>query len=677
MAAPLAKGDAITDQSEVVFEQLREGYDLMQYIPQLDAIPLEAGATIGWGAGTAMRGLTAAYEGTGQWGYLADAMRYAEAGFPKRSDRLGYQDEIRNQPVKGWVSEQYSDGEQYAWLVHAGNYLKSVSRLAYLIQNDAEAYGVWGHRVPYLLSEASEVIAEFEALDWVQVDADHGYFKGLPFPTLPDQNLPWNMEHVMGSTYVNMYLATGDAAYQDKAQDMVRYFKDNITEYNLPDGTKLAEWSYATYDPTRIEDISHGGLSIDFVMSAHRAGLGFSDDDIERFAEVFRQMDAGTNGFYSHLDGTNSVRYPDYSLSYTAYYWLPLAEKYPDIRQTFYNWFSANYTTQPALQMISAAGVLMESERAFAIESPIQGELAPIDISFQEDFEGPVIPLSWYSTKGPTSHTVSAVTFDENGLTMTELDSTAIGNFWAVESYFRPVYLEDNFSVTADIAWESGPSDFQRLLVRLWAVGADPESDTPLAEIGFSDHTTALGRQVAGLAGSSFDSGQSSLGQLGSAVLSLNRDNDQISLLWDGVELLNGLVIDTVGLIEIEFGYRHYSTPGVSTFGELNVGSLSVSDFPVMLDGDLDGNGFVGVDDLNIVLGNWNQSVTPGDLASGDLSGDGFVGVDDLNVVLINWNNGTPPEGLAVIPEPVTLNLLGGGLLALCGRAGRIRGSRG
>ncbi len=58
--------------------------------------------------------------------------------------------------------------------------------------------------------------------------------------------------------------------------------------------------------------------------------------------------------------------------------------------------------------------------------------------------------------------------------------------------------------------------------------------------------------------------------------------------------------------------------------------------------GDLDGDGFVGINDLNIVLGSWNQSVPPGDPLA-DPSGDGFVGIDDLNIVLGNWNAGTPP----------------------------------
>ncbi|MEZ6192191.1 MAG: hypothetical protein R3C45_13005 [Phycisphaerales bacterium] len=72
-----------------------------------------------------------------------------------------------------------------------------------------------------------------------------------------------------------------------------------------------------------------------------------------------------------------------------------------------------------------------------------------------------------------------------------------------------------------------------------------------------------------------------------------------------------------------------------------------------VLEGDLNGDGFVGIADLNLVLGNWNQTIPPGDPLA-DPSGDGFVGIADLNLVLGNWNAGTPPVGQQPIPEPMS-----------------------
>jgi hypothetical protein len=97
-----------------------------------------------------------------------------------------------------------------------------------------------------------------------------------------------------------------------------------------------------------------------------------------------------------------------------------------------------------------------------------------------------------------------------------------------------------------------------------------------------------------------------------------------------------------------------------------------------LIQGDLNFDGFVGISDLNIVLGNWNLNVTPGDISLGDPSGDGFVGIADLNLVLGNWNGGTafpsaptPPAADVAVPEPATAGLVLLGTVILTGRRRR------
>ncbi|MEZ6193061.1 MAG: hypothetical protein R3C45_17450 [Phycisphaerales bacterium] len=87
-----------------------------------------------------------------------------------------------------------------------------------------------------------------------------------------------------------------------------------------------------------------------------------------------------------------------------------------------------------------------------------------------------------------------------------------------------------------------------------------------------------------------------------------------------------------------------------------------------LLPGDLNADGFVGIADLNIVLGNWNQNVSAGVWLMGDPSGDGFVGIADLNAVLGNWNAGTPPSDSANIPEPAAVGVFGFLVVGLVGR---------
>jgi len=86
------------------------------------------------------------------------------------------------------------------------------------------------------------------------------------------------------------------------------------------------------------------------------------------------------------------------------------------------------------------------------------------------------------------------------------------------------------------------------------------------------------------------------------------------------------------------------------------------------LPGDLNDDGFVSQPDLDLVLLNWGDTVTPGDASLGDGSGDGLVAQADLDLVLLNWGLGTPPSSIAAIPEPATAGLMVLGGFALLRR---------
>ena len=66
------------------------------------------------------------------------------------------------------------------------------------------------------------------------------------------------------------------------------------------------------------------------------------------------------------------------------------------------------------------------------------------------------------------------------------------------------------------------------------------------------------------------------------------------------------------------------------------------------LPGDLDGDGLVNSDDLDIVRSHWGETVTAGDLAAGDASGDGIVDSGDLDIIRAHWGT----QATAAVPEP-------------------------
>ena len=101
---------------------------------------------------------------------------------------------------------------------------------------------------------------------------------------------------------------------------------------------------------------------------------------------------------------------------------------------------------------------------------------------------------------------------------------------------------------------------------------------------------------------------------------------------WDlsGVTLVDGYHVATL------------SAGGVTDAGgDLLAGGNDYAFTFTRLTGDASGDGFIGQDDLDTVLGAWGSSVTPGD--PGDLTGDGFVGQDDLDTVLGNWGQSVAP----------------------------------
>ena len=579
LAVPYVSADTISDQAQAAFDSLRTSYDIDQFRDNPD------GQAVGWGAGSTLRARVAMYEGNGSWEHIHALSMHADTIFANRSDLLSNPDDLRGQMVKAWVTPNYTQPDDHAWLVHAGNFITSVARAAYLINHDPQLRAVYGHRVPGWINQAEEVVAQFEQLDWTAgPNSGEGYFGGLHPSVYPDLDvldpdpLPFNMQHAMGSAYVNLYLATGDTGHQAKAQEMIQFYKNRAPEYNSNDGTKFITWDYATYTPTRREDISHGGLTIDFAVRAYRAGLGFSADDIERLANVIRRnSDGALLGYRNYVDGSNGdSRFSPYELSFTAHRWLLLSTIYPDIRQTYHDWYQQNYQTEPVLQMVEAAAYLVETEHGFTAESPATNSVGG-DPSFQEVFSGPDLDPRWFKQKSPDPATTDDLILGANGVVVTDIDSSSQGNFWAESRLLRPVYADDDFTVTADITWDSQNSDFQRLMIRLFAEGDDPDTDLPMAEIGFADTTTKLGRILAEAGGSTYDSLESSLPQIGTAELEITRSNNTIDLIWNGNVVLSSSdpsLTANLGLIEIAFGRRMY-TSFTTTFGELGVEELT------------------------------------------------------------------------------------------------------
>jgi hypothetical protein len=115
------------------------------------------------------------------------------------------------------------------------------------------------------------------------------------------------------------------------------------------------------------------------------------------------------------------------------------------------------------------------------------------------------------------------------------------------------------------------------------------------------------------------------------------------------------------------YGYISYATMQADDY---ITGINGVSYTVTPISGDANGDGAVNVNDLSVVLTNYNKAGMT--WSQGDFNGDGTVDVSDLSKVLTNYNKtaGLSAAGTAPVPEPGAVAMLAVGLLGLLVYAG-------
>ena len=129
--------------------------------------------------------------------------------------------------------------------------------------------------------------------------------------------------------------------------------------------------------------------------------------------------------------------------------------------------------------------------------------------------------------------------------------------------------------------------------------------------------------------------------------------------IGDRLDLLDW---DTLSGTFASIALLNLAAKGVSGAGWNTQDLYTTGELRIELTGDLNTDGFVGIEDLDIILANWNAVTHAYDYASGDVSGDGVIDATDLQQVIDNWGNGTTPGGN--VPEPGSLAVIGLGGLA-------------
>ncbi len=141
-------------------------------------------------------------------------------------------------------------------------------------------------------------------------------------------------------------------------------------------------------------------------------------------------------------------------------------------------------------------------------------------------------------------------------------------------------------------------------------------------------------------------------------------------LRWNVLNPVEGLITVPLAAYQgssarFRFRYHNHDSTAWDNFWQIDEVLISSSD---LIMGDADASGYVGDNDLSLVLANWSLDT---DWAHGNFNNDSVVNDDDMSLLLAHWNEGAAPTGGGAAPEPVSLAILAVGAVGLLRRTTR------
>ncbi len=280
--------------------------------------------------------------------YLDKFVDHAEAVLANRDSERGVAD-YRGESLPLWRNFQYSVDGAYPLLAadETGNLLYPLTMFARTVAVTPKL------RKPYGIKAAKYVLACVRAVDAhneIYRDLGDGsatyiFPKGMPYPW-DGIEYAQNKNLTMARALLNLWALTGVKAYRQKAIALGRFWQQDLQL--LADGSPIwtyqarSSWGYRGWTEadgisdnspsfsgnTRIEDIGHAHLPIEFAEVAQAHGVLFSRSDVTAFARTLSRHALGTHtdgspSVHVRVDGSEETGNQQYEL-HTGL-WIPLA----------------------------------------------------------------------------------------------------------------------------------------------------------------------------------------------------------------------------------------------------------------------------------------------------------------------------------------------------------------
>ncbi len=634
LVAPLgsatpAGADYIADFALQAYQDKEAEYDFDWYLTTTN------GAYLGWGEGRILMSTVALYEATADPARLQRIRDHTAYVMSIRADRRDppVVDELRGRVVPAWPTDYYEvNGEypMYAYEVHAGMLCNPIARTAYLINKNPTLRATYGSEADSWIDDTMEMLAAFED-DWNEGPAPgEGHYKDF---FLDGDISPYNQQNAVGRLYVNLYLATGQERFRERAEKLANFFKNDLRLETSGSYVPRYDWSYATWKGGS-ENISYGGMNADFAFQCYRAGIVFDSTDMQRFINTFKACSRGTDGFTKYVNGSGDA-YFEYS--YTAGNWLHLAYLDPTVRTMFFDdWFEHNLDLEANPQANYAAwspgaGYLVETEQPFTFNSPApQPSRQRTRLGFETD--EPFFQSTEFGGTFDYGHDTSAGSIQHVG-----------GDTRQGESMLEVTVYDDpgqSIPWRADVPAGTDGQGNPLALDRAGWVGLWLRTDTP-----------ALGARLAveDIDGIEISNQRTLTADGQWHLYQWDLDDADQWYSYSGSGALEGLMVDLLSVLI--YGPNNVDTVVYVDNLKTNVSGPITRPIP----GDANEDGVVDEADAKALASNWGEDNATWPM--GDLNEDGIIDVADAAVLAANWGTGTS-EANSAVPEPSALTML-------------------
>ncbi len=252
------------------------------------------GGLLAWSESYVLTSYIEMYRATGDPAYLRRLVDHFDRMLKNRDDALGLKDAYTGRSFAGWGSSDYSDGKWHVWLVHTGMIELAPAEFVHLVLRSKTLRKEFGAKAEEYRVRIDESIKDAEVNWRTGPREDEGYYYEPNLGSIQ----PTNQQDIFGAVLIEMYGATGNRAYRDKAEKLARFFRNRLRTTD-PEVYDWAYWPREKADGPGSEDISHAGINISFVAHCVEAGIVFSRKDADRFARTWLQKVRQPDGRWS------------------------------------------------------------------------------------------------------------------------------------------------------------------------------------------------------------------------------------------------------------------------------------------------------------------------------------------------------------------------------------------